>query len=101
MNAQAQKVQNAIDKYHKLYGAGIKRYLDKVDAASDPVTITVNSAELAMLVKYVSNRIGELHVEWFDATHDELISEDDMAYNLAQIAQKEEQVMKLYNKLTK
>lgn len=101
MNAQAQKVQNAIDKYHKLYGAGIKKYLDKVDAASDTVTITVNSTELEMLVKYVSNRIGQLHVDWFDATHDELISEDDLAYNLSQIALKEEQVTKLYKKLTK
>ena len=101
MNAQAQKVQNAIDKYHKLYGEGIKKYLDKAEAASDTMTITVNSTELAMLVKYVSNRIGQLHVEWFDATHDEQISEDDLAYNLAQIARKEEQVMRLYKKLTK
>ena len=101
MNAQAQKVENAISKYHKLYGEGIKRYLDKVNKASEAVTITINSTELEMLKKYVSNRIGQLHEDWYEATHDEAISEDDLAYDLSQIARHEEQVQALYRKLTK
>lgn len=101
MNAQAQKVENAIRKYHDLYGKGIKRYLDKVEAASKTVTITINSAELEMLKMYVSNRIGQLHNDWYEATHDEAISENDLAYDLSQIALHEEQVQTLYTKLTK
>lgn len=99
MNAQAQKVYNAIEKMHRLYSDGIKRYLDKVDHCSDTVTITITTTELDMLKLFVSNRIGDRHNDWYEATHDEMIDENDLAYNLAQIETQEQQLHRLYAKL--
>lgn len=100
MNAQAKKVQNAIDRLHTVYDPGIKEYLEKLDKIGEPVTITITANELRLLKNYVSNRLGELHNDWFEVTHDEQVDECDMAYELCRIKEKEEQVGRLYTKLT-
>jgi len=99
MNAQAQLIEDAITIMNADYLPTILKRLDKEERCGT-VTITVNTFELEILKKLVSDRIGELHREWYDTVHDETYTDTwDMAYSLAQTEGHERQVQKLYGKL--
>ena len=75
--------------------------LDKEDKCGT-ATITVNVFELDILKKLVSDRLGELHQEWYDTTHDETYTDKrELAYSLAQTEAHDRQVGKLLDKLNK
>lgn len=94
-------VENAIETMNRNYLPAILKLLKKQDACST-VTVTVNTTEIKILKALVSNRIGELHREWYDATHDETeTNAQDLAYELYRIEEHHRQVCKLYNTICK
>ena len=75
--------------------------LDKEEKCGT-VTVNVNVFELDILKKLVSDRLGELHQEWYDTTHDETYTDKrELAYSLAQTEAHDRQVGKLLDKLNK
>jgi hypothetical protein len=92
-------VSDAIEIMNADFLPNILKRLDKEEQCGT-ATITINVVELDILRRLVSDRIGELHREWYNTTHDD--SYDDMwqlAYSLAQTESHERQVQKLYAKL--
>lgn len=99
MTAQAKLYWDAVAILNARYTPGIESLLAKHDA-SGTVTITVNPEELALIKTLVSDHLGKLHQEWYDATHDDTeTSAEDLAYELRQISLRDRQTCRILDKL--
>lgn len=99
MNKHEALVWAAIDIMHTRYTPGIRKNLARQDAAGT-VTVTVNLEELALLKTLVSDKLGNLHSEWYDATHDETETDaEDLAYTLRGISARDTMFCRLLDRL--
>jgi hypothetical protein len=99
MTKQAAKVEEAMKLAHAY---GYEKAHDKtlaIEEESNGITITLNQTELEILQSLVSSRIGREHNIWYDVTHDETLSANDMAYELAGSILREDRMHRLLEKL--
>lgn len=99
MNRQAARVEEALNIVHsKTYQKPHDRVLE-MEEQREGATITINATELEMLKSMVTERIGREHETWYDITHDEVITTNDMAYELAGSVLREDRLHRLLKKL--
>lgn len=99
MTQQTARYSEALELMHRpMYVKSRKKVLS-AEESREKITITINPKELELLKSMVSDRIGAEHRTWYDISHDEASTVNDMAYELAESALREDRLHRLYSKL--
>lgn len=99
MNTTKSIAAEAIDLMNRTYLPHIKKLLDTEERCGH-CTITLNRSELQILQLLVTNRLDEIHRDWYEKTHDDTYTDpQELAYVLSRTECSFRQLSKLYTLL--